>query len=50
MITAESFGAELPENWEEIAKYLNKIIIERGIEDDQDAINELWDKYWAGEA
>lgn len=46
-ITAESFGADIPENWEEIAQQLNAIIDERGIADDQEAVNELWDKYWS---
>ncbi len=44
-ITMESFGADLPDNWEEIAAELNKIIDERGIADDHDAVNELWDEY-----
>lgn len=47
VITAESFGAELPENWEAIAAHLNKIIAERGIADDADAVNDLWDEYWS---
>ena len=46
-ITAESFGADLPENWREIANELNEIIDERGIADDSDAVNELWDEYWS---
>ncbi len=49
IITADSFGAELPRNWERIADLLNEIIECKGIADDQSAINELWDKYWAGE-
>lgn len=48
-ITAESFGADLPTNWEEIADYLNAIIEERGIEDDLNEVNELWEAYWQGE-
>jgi hypothetical protein len=48
-ITVESFGADVPENWEAIAEYLNAIIRERGIEDDHDAVNELWEAYWQGE-
>lgn len=47
-ITAESFGADLPENWEEIADYLNETIRERGIEDDHNEVNELWEAYWNG--
>ena len=45
-ITVESFGADIPENWEEIAHGLNTIIDECGIADDQEAVNELWDEYW----
>ena len=47
-ITAESFGADLPSNWEQIAAYLNDIIAERGIEDDLNEVNELWEAYWQG--
>ncbi len=47
IITAESFGSELPENWEVIANELNAIIEERGIEDDKAAVNELWEEYWS---
>lgn len=46
-VTAESFGSDIPENWEEIANELNRIIDERGIADDIDAVNELWDEYWS---
>ena len=48
-ITADSFGSDLPANWEEIAAYLNAIIEERGIEDDLNKVNELWEAYWQGE-
>ena len=48
-ITVESFGADVPENWEAIAEYLNAIIRERGIEDDHDAVNDLWEAYWQDE-
>lgn len=44
-ITMESFGEYLPENWEEIAAQLNKIIDARGIADDLEAVNELWEEY-----
>ena len=47
-ITVDSFGADLPDNWEEIASFLNAIIDERGIADDISAVNELWDDYWEG--
>jgi hypothetical protein len=47
-ITAESCGAEIPDNWQEIADELNRIIDERGIADDHDAVNELRESYWYG--
>ncbi len=46
IITADSFGADIPANWEEIADELNSAIAERGIENDRDAIDELWEEYW----
>lgn len=49
MITADSFGSEIPANWEEIADFLNEIIRERGIEDSVPEQNELWEEYWNGE-
>lgn len=48
-VTADSFGSEIPSNWEEIAAFLNSITDERGIAEDNDACNELWEAYWAGE-
>ena len=48
-ITVDSFGADLPVNWDEIADFLNALIDERGIEDDHDAVNDLWEAYCAGE-
>ena len=48
-ITIDSFGAEVPSNWEEIATYLNAIIAERNIEDNLNEVNELWEAYWQGE-
>lgn len=47
-VTADSFGAELPANWEEIAAFLNRVADERGIAEDHDACNELWEEYWTG--
>ena len=47
MITADSFGAECPSNWEEIATAMNEIITERGIENNRDALDELWKTYWS---
>ena len=47
-ITADSFGADIPANWEEIAEFLNDIIRERSIETDHNAVNELWEAYWNG--
>lgn len=46
-ITVDSFGAEVPKNWEEIASFLNAAIEERGLTDSDD-INELWEQYWNG--
>lgn len=48
-ITVESFGADVPENWEDIADYLNDIIRDRGIENDHNEVNDLWEAYWQGE-
>lgn len=45
-ITVESFGGDVPENWEEIADYLNTIIREEGLQNDVNAVNDLWDDYW----
>lgn len=47
-VTADSFGEELPRNWEEIAEYLNNLIDERGISENNAECNELWDEYWKG--
>lgn len=46
-VTADSFGADIPDNWEEIAAELNEIIDQRGIAGDRGAVNELWDEYWS---
>lgn len=48
-ITVESFDADVPENWEEIAEYLNNIIRDGGIENDHNEVNDLWEAYWQGE-
>jgi hypothetical protein len=45
IITVDSFGADVPENWEDIAAYLNGIIDEQGIDD----ANELWESFWNGQ-
>jgi hypothetical protein len=47
-ITADSFGADLPENWGQIADFLNSLIHEQGIENDRAAVNDLWDDFWSG--
>jgi hypothetical protein len=49
MITMDSFGSMIPENWEEIADFLNGIIEERGIENDQDELDQLWEDYCNGD-
>ena len=57
--TADSFGAYIPENWEEITDYLNEIIEklwdESGLTEDyngydyfKDTVFEVWDKYCGG--
>ena len=57
-ITMDSFGQECPENWEEIADYLNEIIDSMdGITDEigeltpegREQIDALWEQYCAGE-
>jgi len=48
-VTGESFGADLPRNWQEIADYLNAVIRDRGIECDVHATNEVWEAFWQGE-
>lgn len=54
LVTADSFGPNCPQNWEEIADFLNDIIEEK-IESDnlsrRDAIDfseELWEDYCNG--
>lgn len=47
-ITADSFGPDLPANWEEIAEYLNVQIASFGIAHDDNEVNELWEDYWQG--
>lgn len=49
MFNAESFGDTVPVNWEEIANCLNAIAADRGITDDHEAENELWESYWNGD-
>lgn len=48
-INEDSFGANLPANWETIAAYLNNLIDEQGISDDQDAVNDLWERFCSGD-
>ena len=49
LITAESFGSDIPSNWEEIAQYLNDIITSSSILfDDEDTANLVWENYWNG--
>jgi len=64
-ITADSFGSDIPQNWEEIADYLNDLI-DSALEstdgafdpahDDtglsaegHDIIDDIWERYCAGE-
>ena len=48
-ITMDSFGSECPYNWEEIADFLNNLIDERGIADDREATDQLWEDYCSGD-
>lgn len=53
MVTMDSFGSELPEDWEEIAQEINEQF-ENWIENNQDATEvdahdeseRLWENYW----
>lgn len=49
-VTMDSFGQECPENWEQIAAYLNKKIDALPEYDDdrdtKDAVESIWNKYW----
>lgn len=42
-VTVDSFGAEIPQNWEEIADFLNHLI--DGGYDSRD----VWEDYWNGD-
>ncbi len=49
----ESFGADLPTNWEEIASWLNALLDERVTDDMDDrdireVAEQLWVDYWGG--
>lgn len=46
-VTAESFGSDLPDNWEWHAKRLNTMIDNMGASEDLNAVNEIWDTYWS---
>ena len=46
-ITVESFGGNLPRNWEEIADFLNNLIEEKG-DNSKLAVEELWEDYCSG--
>lgn len=64
-ITMDSFGADLPQNWEEIAAYLNNMIdesldnAEGAFESGHDAtglsaegheiVNDIWERFCSGE-
>ena len=49
MFNAESFGSDIPANWEEICDFLNAVAAERGITDDHNEENDLWEEYWHGD-
>lgn len=44
IFTAESFGADLPENWEEICDILNGYAEEHP----EETPNDIWEEYWNG--
>lgn len=44
IFTAESFGSDLPENWEDICSILNDYAESHPDEDP----NEIWEDYWQG--
>lgn len=52
--TGESFGADCPENWQEIIDYLNRKIDElpdsifENEQDASDATEKIWDEYCSG--
>ena len=51
--TMESFGADCPKNWEEIATWLNKFLAERVTDDMDDRdireiADAIWEAYWGG--
>ena len=57
-ITMDSFGQDCPQNWQEIADYLNEridaILAKYGDDaeysrDCSDEIAQLWESYWNGE-
>ena len=49
-VTMDSFGQECPNNWNEIAVYLNNKIDELpeydNEQDRKDAIEDIWNDYW----
>lgn len=56
LIDADSFGAECPTNWEEIADYLNEKLTdwaEANPDADQyearDYADSVWENYWHGD-
>ena len=53
-ITMDSFGSECPENWEEIANYLNDLADLLGIPEDNspeanEQLENIWEKYCNGD-
>lgn len=50
-ITVDSFGSECPDNWQEIADWLNELLAIRVHESDDPRevkmkIDTIWDGYW----
>ena len=53
-ITAESFGDEIPQNWQEITAYLNARIDEMDLDslpenERRVPVDELWESFWRGD-
>ena len=48
-ITADRFGNAMPDCRDIIADFLKGIIKERRIENDKDAVDELWEAFWEGD-
>lgn len=52
-ITMDSFGSDLPNNWEAAADLMNSLIDELPVDEfgeiDRDAVDAIWNRYCSGE-